>query len=164
VQELLRVADRFQAGGLHALCLAEIRRALAVQTAIRMRWRWSMWCQRRCDPGGLEKVMCGWAAAGSGACLLLGASVPDVYRDPDPALVHAGENALVHVGENATAHNNIARRRSVAQRCRRGERRPRRAAADLRCDCVQRDAAHTVTLVQALPSDLFAALFAAMNS
>jgi hypothetical protein len=34
VQELLRVADRFQAGALYAHCLSEIRRALAVETAI----------------------------------------------------------------------------------------------------------------------------------
>ena len=34
VQELLRVADRFQAGGLYEHCLAEFGRALTVQTAI----------------------------------------------------------------------------------------------------------------------------------
>jgi hypothetical protein len=34
VQELLRVADRFQAGGLYEHCLAEFGRALTVETAI----------------------------------------------------------------------------------------------------------------------------------
>jgi hypothetical protein len=34
VQELLRVADRFQEGGLHEHCLAEFGRALTVETAI----------------------------------------------------------------------------------------------------------------------------------
>jgi hypothetical protein len=34
VQELLRVADRFQAGGLYEHCLAEFGRALTVATAI----------------------------------------------------------------------------------------------------------------------------------
>ena len=34
MQELLRVADRFQAGGLYEHCLAEFGRALTVQTAI----------------------------------------------------------------------------------------------------------------------------------
>ena len=34
VQELLRVADRFQAGGLYEHCLAEFGRALTVQTAV----------------------------------------------------------------------------------------------------------------------------------
>ena len=34
VQELLRVADRFQAGALYEHCLAEFGRALTVQTAI----------------------------------------------------------------------------------------------------------------------------------
>ena len=34
MQELLRVADRFQAGGLYEHCLAEFGRALTVETAI----------------------------------------------------------------------------------------------------------------------------------
>ena len=34
VQELLRVADRFQAGGLYEHCLAEFGRALTVETAM----------------------------------------------------------------------------------------------------------------------------------
>ena len=34
VQELLRVADRFQAGGLYEHCLAEFGRALTVKTAV----------------------------------------------------------------------------------------------------------------------------------
>jgi hypothetical protein len=44
------------------------------------------------------------------------------------------------------------------------ERFPGRAAADLPCDCVQRDAGHTMTLVQALPGDAVVALFAAMSA
>ena len=34
VQQLLRVADRFQAGGLYEHCLAEFRRALTLETAV----------------------------------------------------------------------------------------------------------------------------------
>ena len=49
VQELLRVADRFQAEGLYGHCLKEFGRTLTVQTAIQQlgaqpRWRWSMTC------------------------------------------------------------------------------------------------------------------------
>ena len=34
----------------------------------------------------------------------------------------------------------------------------------LTCGCMQRDAAHTVTLLQTLPGDFIVAFFAAVNS
>ena len=51
MQELLRLADRFQAGGLYEHCLAEFRRALTLETAVQQlvwahahaRLRWSLW-------------------------------------------------------------------------------------------------------------------------
>ena len=42
------------------------------------------------------------------------------------------------------------------------ERFPGRAAADLPCDCVQRDDGHMMALVQSLPVDPVVVLFAAM--
>ena len=44
------------------------------------------------------------------------------------------------------------------------ERTPGRAAADLPCDCAQRDAGHTMALMQGLPGDAVVALFAAMSA
>jgi len=37
-------------------------------------------------------------------------------------------------------------------------------AADLPCDCAQRDAGQTMALMQALPGDAVVALFAAMSA
>jgi hypothetical protein len=52
----------------------------------------------------------------------------------------------------------------MAWRCRHAERWPRRAAADLRCDYVQINAAHSVALLQTLPGDVFVAFFTAVSS
>jgi hypothetical protein len=38
------------------------------------------------------------------------------------------------------------------------------SCADLRCGCMQRDAAHTVTLLKTLPDDVFMAFLAAVSS
>ena len=53
VQELLRVADRFQAEGLYKHCLAEFGRALTVETAIPQ----LVWAHARGPEGAREVAM-----------------------------------------------------------------------------------------------------------
>ena len=53
VQELLRLADRFQAGGLYEHCLAEFRRALTVETAIQQ----LVWAHARAPEGARAVAM-----------------------------------------------------------------------------------------------------------
>jgi hypothetical protein len=53
VKELLRVADRFQAGGLYEHCLAEFGRALTVETAIQQ----LVWAHARAPEGARAVAM-----------------------------------------------------------------------------------------------------------
>jgi hypothetical protein len=53
VQELLRLADRFQAGGLYEHCLAEFGRALTVETAIQQ----LVWAHARAPEGARAVAM-----------------------------------------------------------------------------------------------------------
>jgi sugar lactone lactonase YvrE len=53
VQELLRVADRFQAGGLYEHCLAEFGRTLTVETAIQQ----LVWAHARAPEGARAVAM-----------------------------------------------------------------------------------------------------------
>ena len=53
VQELLRLADRFQAGGLYEHCLTEFGRALTVETAIQQ----LVWTHARAPEGARAVAM-----------------------------------------------------------------------------------------------------------
>ena len=69
MQELLRVADRFQAGVLYEHCLAEFGRALTVQTAIPQ----LVWAHAHAPEGAravaMEYVVANCRAIQVGACV-----------------------------------------------------------------------------------------------
>ena len=167
VQELLRVADRFQAGGLYEHCLAEFGRTLTLETAIQQ----LVWAHARAPEGARAVAMeyvvanCRAIQVGYKSDVRMFSGVPGACTHvcrfalcvAHPALVHRGH------GRKKAVWSNSPRRLSVARRCRRGSRC---AAADLGfpCDRVQSDAGHTVALLQTLPADVFVAFLAAVNS
>ena len=164
------MADRFQVGGLYEHCLAEFGRALTVETEIQQ----LVWAHAHAPEGARAVAMEYVVANGREIQVGLKILCADLQRRAAvpawcfgsctlriailiPHSCMPGENSLptATIQGGALWPGAAGVGSAGLARC---------AEADLRCNCVQRDAGHTAALLQALPGDVFAARFTAMNS